>query len=97
VNVNFSTLHGNGCVARLSDPEADYGLCLRLLSPAMHTVQVYSPKDAGFVAIEPQFNFPDPLGQEWKNINTGLVTLDPGATAAWHVRLELFRPKTSRK
>jgi aldose 1-epimerase len=97
VNVNFSTLHRNGCIARLSDPEADYGLCVRLLSPAMHTVQVYSPKDAGFVAIEPQFNFPDPLGQEWKNMNTGLVTLDPGATAVWHVRLELFRPKTSRK
>ncbi|HEV2483958.1 MAG TPA: aldose 1-epimerase [Terracidiphilus sp.] len=97
VNVNFSTLHRGGCVARLSDPAADYGLCVRIMSPAMRTVQIYSPKDAGFVAIEPQFNFPDPLGQEWKDMNTGLVTLEPGATAMWHVRLELFRPKISRK
>jgi aldose 1-epimerase len=97
VNVNFSTLHRSGCVARLSDPGADYGLCVRALSPAMRTVQIYSPKDAEFIAIEPQFSLPHPLGQEWKDMNTGLVTLEPGATAVWHVRLELFRPKTSRK
>jgi galactose mutarotase-like enzyme len=97
VNVNLSTLHRNGCVARLSDPLADYGLCLKLLSQAMRTIQIYSPKDAAFVAIEPQFNFPDPLGHEWKSMNTGLVTLEPGDTVNWHVRLEISNPGVLRK
>ena len=97
VNVNLSSLRRNGCVARLSDPKADYGLCVRLLSAAVHTIQIYSPKDAGFVAIEPQINFPHPLGKEWKNVDTGLVTIEPGATAVWQVRLELFQPGEPRK
>ncbi len=92
MNVNFSTLDRRGCVVRLSDPESGYGLCVRLLSPTIRTVQIYSSKDAPFVAIEPQFNFPDPLGKEWKGMNTGLMTLSPGKSAVWHVRLELFRP-----
>jgi galactose mutarotase-like enzyme len=92
MNVNFSNLDRRGCVARLSDPASAYGLCIRLLSPAIHTIQVYSPSGASFVAIEPQFNFPDPFGQEWKGMDTGLVTLEPGQSAVWHVRLELFRP-----
>ena len=97
VNVNLSALNRSGCVARLSDPMAAYGLCVKLLSPAMRTIQIYSPKDAGFVAIEPQLNFPDPLGQEWKSMNTGLVTLEPGDTVAWHVRLELLKLRALRK
>ena len=92
MNVNFSSLHLGGCVARLSDPSSAYGLCIRVLSPAIRTVQVYSPKDAPFVAIEPQFNFSDPLGTEWKGRDTGVMTLEPGQTAIWHVRLELFQP-----
>ncbi len=96
INVNLSMLHRNGCVARLRDPLADYGLCVKLLSQAMRTIQIYSPKNAPFVAIEPQFNFPDPLGHEWKSMNSGLVTLEPGDTVAWHVRLELFKPRALR-
>src|SRR5450631_3762501 len=49
----------------------------------MRTVQIYSPKDTGFLGIEPQLNFPHPLGQEWKNMDTGLVALGPGDTVAW--------------
>lgn len=97
VNVNLSTLHRGGCVASLSDPMAGYGLCVRFLSTAMRTVQIYSPKDAEFVAIEPQLSFPDPLGKEWKRMNTGLVTLEPGETVVWQVGLELFQPGALRK
>jgi len=97
MNVNFSGLNRKGCVARLIDATSNYGLCIRAVSPAIHTVQVYSPKDASFVAIEPQFNFPDPLGKEWGGMETGLETLAPSLTAVWHVRLELFTPQRTSK
>jgi hypothetical protein len=43
------------------------------------------------VTIDPQFNFDDPFGKEWdKDQDTGMVVLQPGQTAQWKVRLELF-------
>jgi aldose 1-epimerase len=92
MNMNFSTIRGDGCPASLIDPESGYGLCVRPLSPSIHTIQVYSPQQSSFVAIEPQFNFPDPLGSEWKDMDTGLATVEPGHSATWHVQLGLFRP-----
>lgn len=93
MNVNFSNLDRDaGCTASLIDRRTDYGLCVQPTSSAIHTIQVYSPKDSSFVAIEPQLNFPDPLGDEWKGMDTGLATLQPGASVVWQVRLELFRP-----
>jgi aldose 1-epimerase len=92
INVNFSSLaSGPACPASLVDPTAAYGLCVRPISPTIHTLQVYSPDTSTFVAIEPQFNFPDPLGPEWHGRDTGLATLQPGHSAVWKVRLELFR------
>jgi aldose 1-epimerase len=77
---------------RLSDPESGYGLTVSSLSPQIRTVQVYSPKTATFVAVEPQFNYVDPFGSEWKGMDTGMVTLRPGQSVTWKVRLELFKP-----
>jgi galactose mutarotase-like enzyme len=44
------------------------------------------------VAIEPQFNLPDPYNKKW-DTNAGMVLLKPGQSVAWRVRLELFTPK----
>ena len=45
-----------------------------------------------FVAIEHQYNFGDPFGKEWGSTDTGMVTLKPGQSTKWHVRLKVFVP-----
>ena len=74
------------------DPASKYGIRIRAESREIRSIQVYSPPDKSFVALEPQFNLPDPYGSEWKNVNTGMVLLKPGESTTWRVRLELFTP-----
>jgi aldose 1-epimerase len=91
---NFSHLQRTQGAAevKLIDPDSSYGLTVAALSPEIKTVQVYSPKNASFVAIEDQFNYVDPFGKQWKGMDTGMVTLRPGQSVTWKVRLELFKP-----
>lgn len=91
---NFSSLkRDNGVVdVKLIDPQDHYGLNIEGLSPEISTVQIYSPPTAEFTAIEQQFNFNDPLGSEWHGMKTGMVTLEPGKSVTWKVRLQLFVP-----
>ena len=77
---------------KLSDPAAGYGIHILGVSPEIKTVQVYAPPTKQFVAVEEQFNFGDPFGKEWHGMDTGMVTLKPGESVTWHVRLELFTP-----
>ena len=93
---NFQDLKrdaSGSATATVVDPEAKYGIRIRAESPQIKSIQVYSPLDKSFVAIEPQFNLPDPYGSEWKNANTGMVLLKPGESTTWRVRLELFAPE----
>ena len=91
---NFSHLQRTQGAAevKLIDPESKYGLTVAALSPEIRTVQVYSPENATFVAIEDQFNYVDPFGKQWKGMDTGMVTLRPGQSVTWKVRLALFVP-----
>lgn len=92
---NWSNLkRTDGAVdVKLIDPASNYGVLIQGLSPEIKTVQVYSPPTAKFAAIEEQFNFADPFGKEWpKGMDTGMVTLKPGQSVTWHVRVELFVP-----
>jgi aldose 1-epimerase len=91
---NFSHLQRTQGAAdvKVIDPASNYGLTVSALSPEIRTVQVYSPKTASFVAIEPQFNYVDPFGKQWKGMDTGMVTLRPGQSVTWKVRLSLFVP-----
>jgi galactose mutarotase-like enzyme len=93
---NFSKLiRTDGAVdVRLTDPASNYGIHVMGESPEIKTVQVYAPTDPGknFTAIEEQFNFSDPFGKEWHGMDTGMVTLKPGASVTWKVKLELFTP-----
>ncbi len=98
---NFSHLQRTDGVVdvRLTDPEAHYGIDIEGISPAIKTVQVYSPQGKNFVAVEDQFNFVDPFGKEWNGMDTGMVTLHPGQSTTWEIRLRLFTPalrQTSR-
>jgi len=91
---NFSTLKrtGGNVDVQLTDPAAGYGIHILGISPQIKTVQVYAPPAKQFTAIEEQFNFGDPFGKEWHGMDTGMVTLKPGESVSWHVRLELFTP-----
>jgi aldose 1-epimerase len=84
----------SGPIAEFSDPANHYGLRLTALSPTIKAMRVRAPASAGFVSIEPQFNYPDPFGHEWsKDTDTGMVVLQPGQSTQWKVRLELFSIK----
>jgi galactose mutarotase-like enzyme len=79
-------------VVSLYDPAAHYGLHIAGLSPAISTVQFYASKDKAFVALEQQYNFGDPFNKVWRGRETGMVTLQPGQSTTWEVRLRLFTP-----
>lgn len=91
---NWSNLQWeNGAVTvRVVDPKAHYGVAIEGVSPEIKTIQMYSPPPAKFAAIEDQFNFADPFGKEWHGMDTGMVTLKPGQSTKWHVRLRVFVP-----
>ena len=92
---NFSHLENKGGVITVSitDPAAHYGVKIEGLSPNIKTIQVYAPPAKSFIAIEHQFNFADPFGKEWGNMDTEMVTLAPGKSTQWHVRLKVFVPE----
>jgi aldose 1-epimerase len=77
---------------KVIDPAAHYGVAIEGVSHEIKTIQMYAPPDKQFVAIEHQYNFADPFGKEWKGMDTGMVTLKPGQSTKWHVRLKVFVP-----
>jgi aldose 1-epimerase len=79
-------------VVELIDPATNYGLRIVALSPEIKAVQVYAPPDRSFVAVEPQFNLADPYNAAWGKTDTGMVSLKPGESVSWRMRLELFVP-----
>jgi len=91
---NWSKLEWkNGAVTiKVIDPAAHYGVDIVGLSREIKTIQMYAPPAMQFVAIEDQFNFADPFGKEWGKMDTGMVTLKPGQSTKWHVRLHVFVP-----
>jgi galactose mutarotase-like enzyme len=91
---NWSKLTwANGVVTvKVIDPAAKYGVDIVGISPEIKTIQMYAPPAMQFVAIEDQFNFADPFGKEWAKMDTGMVTLKPGQSTKWHVRLHVFVP-----
>jgi galactose mutarotase-like enzyme len=91
---NWSKLAwNNGSVTiKVIDPAAKYGVDIVGLSPEIKTIQMYAPPAMQFVAIEDQFNFADPFSKVWGKMDTGMVTLKPGASTKWHMRLHVFVP-----
>lgn len=82
------THHRGLVVTDLLDPAAGLGLRITARSPPVRAVQVYAPPGQSFVAIEPQFNLPDPFGPQWPAaVDTGMQALPPGASTAYEARL----------
>jgi aldose 1-epimerase len=92
VDDNWSHIdwQGHAATVQVLDPAAHYGVDIVGLSPEIKTIQMYAPPTKQFVAIEHQFNFADPFGKEWAGMDTGMVTLKPGQSTKWHVRLHVF-------
>jgi galactose mutarotase-like enzyme len=92
---NWSHLDWNNGLAtvEVTDPAAHYGVSIEGMSPEIRTIQMYAPPDKNFVAIEHQYNFADPFGKEWVKTDTHMVTLKPGQSTKWQVRLRLFVPQ----
>ncbi len=79
-------------VAEIRDLGTNYGMRVTAMTPKIRAFQAYSPVDKSFVALEPQFNYGDPFGQQWHGQDTGMVTLQPGESVTWKVQLQLFQP-----
>lgn len=85
------SLLDNGPVVELRDPSSGYGLRLTALTSAIKCISVTSPGEKAVVTINPRFNYDDPFGREWaKEPDTGMMVLQPGESAQWKVRLEIF-------
>ncbi|HZP05402.1 MAG TPA: aldose 1-epimerase [Terracidiphilus sp.] len=91
-NWNHLEWKNGGVSVQVIDPAAHYGVDIEGMSPEISSLQMYAPPDKNFVAIEHQYNLADPFGKEWGSTNTGMVTLQPGQSTHWHVRLHLFVP-----
>jgi galactose mutarotase-like enzyme len=91
-NWSHLTWKGGVVTVKVIDPAAHYGVAIEGISPEIKTIQLYAPPDKQFVAIEHQYNFADPFGKEWNGMDTGMVTLKPGQSTKWHVRLRVFVP-----
>jgi aldose 1-epimerase len=86
-----SGLLGDGPIAEIRDPQSGYGLRLIPLTANIKFMRVVAPEDQRWISIEPDTNVDDPFGHEWANPDdTGIVTLQPGESLQWHVRLEIF-------
>ena len=96
INQTYTDLQAapTGTVADLCDPSIDLLLRLVALTPNTSSLHVVAPSDRAWVSISPNTNLDDPLGPEWTQHPSGLVTLAPGETTQWKVRLQMARLST---
>ena len=82
--------------AEYLDPRNGYGLRLVAVSPSIQSVRAVAPESAPYVSLGAQTNMDDPFGREWAGPegSNGIITLQPGQTVEWKVRLEIFSVPT---
>lgn len=86
-----SGLLGDGPIAEIRDALAGYGLRVIPLTASIKFMRVVAPAGERWISIEPDTNVDDPFGHEWSNPDdTGIVSLQPGESLQWHVRVEIF-------
>lgn len=80
-----------GPAAEIRDAASGLGLRMTAMSANVRELRVSSPAGAGYVGLGMQTNFDDPLGKEWGGVEgAAIMTLPPGQTVEWKVRLEIF-------
>jgi aldose 1-epimerase len=76
-------------VVEMRDPAYNLSVKIIPLSANITNLHVVAPSDKKWISITPATNVPDPQGAEWHSQNTGAVTLAPGETVQWKVRIEI--------
>jgi galactose mutarotase-like enzyme len=93
VNETYTNLlsgTGSGPIAELNDPGDNVKISIIPLSSNITSMRVIAPADKSWVSIGPNTNLDDPFGSEWgQPANAGMVTIAPGATLKWKVRIEI--------
>jgi aldose 1-epimerase len=93
LNATYTDLQSgvaSGPVAEMSDPAYNIRLSVIPLTADITSMHVIAPADKPWVSIEPNTNLDDPFGPEWDSpANAGMITLAPGATLRWKVRLDI--------
>ncbi len=82
--------HDGVALAEVFDPASRLGLRITARSPQVRAFQIYAPSDKAFVAVEPQFNLPDPYGVEWKGHDTGMTTIAPDEVVRYDATVTPF-------
>ena len=81
----------NGAAAELRDEASGYGLRMTAVSESIRALRVTAPAGENYVSLGMQTNYEDPFGREWSAADgPGIITLEPGQTLEWRVRLEIF-------
>ena len=90
VHLKAGTLD-NAVMAEVRDPESAFGIRMSALSDDVRELRVASPGGSKYVSLGMQTNYDDPLGKEWNAVEPPSITvLQPGQTAQWKIRLEIF-------
>jgi len=89
-----SSLVENGPTAEIRDRAAQYGLRITPLTSSIKVFHVSTASSKPVLSIAPRMSLDDPFSKRWQQ-ETGVVTLAPGDSVEWHVRLEIFLPTQS--
>lgn len=90
VHLTMSVLASNP-VLELRDTAWGYGVRITPLTANIKALRVIAPSDKPWVAVGVYTNFDDALGSEWDTAEgSGIVTLQPGDSLQWKVRMEVF-------
>ncbi len=73
----------------LEDPTYNLALQLIPMSSNIRALHVVAPANQKWVSISPDTNLPDPFGREWTAQDGGMMTLLPGQSMEWKVRLQV--------
>lgn len=77
--------------AELRNPAQGYGLRLSSDSTNTRALRIIAPAALDYVSLGLQTNYDDPFGREWTHgEDSGIVTLQPGQSFQWKLRLEIF-------
>jgi aldose 1-epimerase len=91
VNLHTTSLIDTDPAAELQDKGAQYGLRIVPLSSNIKVFHILSPLAKATLSIVPRMSLDDSFSKQWQQ-DSGVVTLAPGDSLEWKVRLELFLP-----
>lgn len=96
---SFTHLHTRGIVdttpaAEMRDRSSQYGMRIVPLSSHIKVLHVTTPANKPVLSISPQMSVENPFSKQAPE-EAGVVTLEPGDSVEWKVRLELFLPTQS--